>query len=510
MQKTASGLLLLIGFFSFFATVPAYASQEPLVVTASPSTYPISVNTGASTVVTYTLKDYVNNPKIPGIVIYPQLLTGSGGTTSTAGIIAETGGTCVNGVGYLNTCTIELTYTAPSSVPSTNPAATSIVFGYEGRHNIPAQSGSFAISAVSITSLSLSSGPTTGGQTLTITGSGLASATSVTFGGNAATIKTRSDTSIKVETPSGSLGSVDVIVTTSGGSATGTNAYTYYQGNGYVLNQSSRNISVCPITDTTSGAFGTCATTTAGVTFNALFGLAENQSATFLYLSDWDNQKVYYCPLNNGVVGTCVAGVTTIANPDGVAINPAGTILYVADVNHSASIYSCPIAANGSIASCSTTGNGFNQPLGVAINSAGTIAYVINTGNNTVSQCLINLDGTFGTCATTGNGFSIPGNIAINPEGTIAYVTNAGNDTVSQCPINLEGTFGTCATTGNGFNVPIGLAINPEGTIAYVTNAGNDTVSQCPINLEGTFGTCATTGNGFSGPIGIAVRPSVG
>jgi hypothetical protein len=74
--------------------------------------------------------------------------------------------------------------------------------------------------------ISPSSGSTTGGTSVTITGTHFTGATGVKFGSNNATnISITSDTNITVTAPAGSAGAVNVIVTTPGGNGTG--SYTY-------------------------------------------------------------------------------------------------------------------------------------------------------------------------------------------------------------------------------------------------------------------------------------------
>ena len=62
---------------------------------------------------------------------------------------------------------------------------------------------------------------------MTISGTALTTTESVTFGGAPAAFTVVSDTQLAVITPPGAVGAVDVVVTTAGGSATATGAFTY-------------------------------------------------------------------------------------------------------------------------------------------------------------------------------------------------------------------------------------------------------------------------------------------
>jgi IPT/TIG domain len=76
------------------------------------------------------------------------------------------------------------------------------------------------VSPPRITSVSATTGPAAGGTSVTITGTGLTGATSVLFGGNpAASYSVASDTSITAVTPATAAGTVDVNVTTAGGTS---------------------------------------------------------------------------------------------------------------------------------------------------------------------------------------------------------------------------------------------------------------------------------------------------
>ncbi|MFD8624670.1 IPT/TIG domain-containing protein, partial [Streptomyces hygroscopicus] len=108
----------------------------------------------------------------------------------------------------------QITTTAPTGTGTTNvtvttPAGTSNPLPYTYT----------TTPTPTITNLNPTSGPTTGGNTVTITGTNLTAATSVKFGINSATILTNSATQITVSAPAGPPSSVSVTVTTAGGTS---------------------------------------------------------------------------------------------------------------------------------------------------------------------------------------------------------------------------------------------------------------------------------------------------
>jgi hypothetical protein len=70
-----------------------------------------------------------------------------------------------------------------------------------------------------VTKLLPKTGPTGGGTSVTITGTDLATATSVSFGSTSASFTVSSNTSITATAPAASDGIVDVTVTTAGGTS---------------------------------------------------------------------------------------------------------------------------------------------------------------------------------------------------------------------------------------------------------------------------------------------------
>jgi secreted PhoX family phosphatase len=73
--------------------------------------------------------------------------------------------------------------------------------------------------APSVTSISPTSGPSSGSTSVTITGTGLGSATAVNFGGTTGTINSNTATQIVATSPAESAGPVDITVTTANGTS---------------------------------------------------------------------------------------------------------------------------------------------------------------------------------------------------------------------------------------------------------------------------------------------------
>ncbi|MEU9497111.1 IPT/TIG domain-containing protein [Streptomyces sp. NPDC048196] len=88
------------------------------------------------------------------------------------------------------------------------------------------------VDAPTVTSLTPTAGPTSGGTGVTITGTQLTTTQSVSFGGAPAPFDVINDTTISAVTPPGPAGAVDVTVVTTGGAATAAGAFTYTAGPG--------------------------------------------------------------------------------------------------------------------------------------------------------------------------------------------------------------------------------------------------------------------------------------
>ncbi len=183
-------------------------------------------------VATVTILD--NETAVPVITSLTPTSGGTGGTTyvtiTGANFLGTTsvtfGGTAATFFSVVSATTLTVYTPAHAAgtvdVRITNAAGTSVDAG-------TADDFTYIGTGPVVSSISPTSGPTTGGTTVTIIGSGFTGATSVTFGGTAATFTVNSSTSITATSPAHSAGTVDVIVTSPAGTSPNTTAdnFTY-------------------------------------------------------------------------------------------------------------------------------------------------------------------------------------------------------------------------------------------------------------------------------------------
>ncbi|OPF75581.1 cell surface protein [Streptomyces antioxidans] len=209
--------------------------------------------------------------------ISPNQGSTAGGTTVTITGVNLGGATAVHFGSKLAT----ITANTPTSVTVISPSGAGVVpvtVTTGGGTSNPLNF--FYIGAPFKTGLSDSSGPLAGGNTITINGTALSTATSVSFGANSATPTVVNDGQLTVTVPAGAAeGSVGVSVTTAGGTNNGL-TYTYVD--------TPTIISVAPTSGPTSGGTsvtitGTDLSTTESVTFGgtpAPFGVISDTVVT--------------------------------------------------------------------------------------------------------------------------------------------------------------------------------------------------------------------------------------
>jgi YVTN family beta-propeller protein len=153
---------------------------------------------------------------------------------------------------------------------------------------------------------------------------------------------------------------------------------------------------------------------------------------------------------------TVVGGVSGINGQGGVAMNPAGTRVYLLHFGGTSGLKVIDTATNTVITTVSAS------PFGpVAVNPSGTRVYTANGGGNQLNV----IDATTNTVITTVNlGTTDPiGGIAVHPDGSRVYVSIRFGLAV------VDGATNALLTTVPGLAIqPAAVAVNPAGTRVYV------------------------------------------
>ncbi len=155
--------------------------------------------------------------------------TGStlGGTTVT---LAGVNLTAVSAVTFGGVPATRVTVDSPIAVTATAPAHAAGVVDVvaTASNGTTSLTGSFTfVAPPSISTVSPATGSNAGGTSVTLTGTNLAAASAVSFGGVSGTITADSANSVTVTTPPHATGTVDVVITTPYGSDTDQGAFTY-------------------------------------------------------------------------------------------------------------------------------------------------------------------------------------------------------------------------------------------------------------------------------------------
>ncbi len=237
--------------------------------------------------------------------------------------------------------------------------------------------------------------------------------------------------------------------------------------------------------------------------------------------------------------------------PSGIAVSSAGN-LYVADSGHTIRKVVIATGVVTTIAgTAGTSGNTdgvgaaarFNNPAGVALDSAGTTLYIADEDNKSIRKLVLataavsrfagsstGLGGSADGAADnarfvtpTGIGLDSSGNIFVadTDNNTIRKVTAAGTVTTLAGAAAVDGSdLGTADGTGSAarFMGPVGIAVNASGTLA-LADRGNHTIRKISTStaavttLAGSpaaFGATNATGSAarFKTPFGLALDSS--
>jgi sugar lactone lactonase YvrE len=200
------------------------------------------------------------------------------------------------------------------------------------------------------------------------------------------------------------------------------------------------------------------------------------------------------CPApSDSFNNNCIATQAIFKAPAGLAADTLGN-LYVADTGNNVIRV---IASNGFVAafagggssycdSCSATTTKLYAPTGLAIDPIGNYLYVADTGENRVRKIYLST-----TYTSSGTGSAVKASsILVNPITTVAGNSSTGV-TVS----------GSGLATGSALTAPTGVAVDASGTV-YIADTGNSAIRMVtPVGgiITTIAGSLGTSGSGAAG-----------
>jgi hypothetical protein len=332
-----------------------------------------------------------------------------------------------------------------------------------------------------VTSLSPNGGPLAGGTTVVITGNGFTGATSVSFGGTPLAPTAVTDTSITVVSPARAVaGTVDVLVTTPGGTSANTAADNFTYGALPV---------VTSVSPTTGGIAGGTIITVTGSGFTGATSVSVGGTAV-TPTNVTDTSLTVVAPAH-------VAGVVDIivTTPTGVSANTAAD-----NFAYSAAPFVTAITPTGGPVTGGTTvtitGSGLTGAT--AVSFGGTSVVPVVTNDTTITAVApAHAAGTVDVIDTTPLGVSANTTADNYTYGNLAVITGVNPATG---PI-AGGT--TITLTGTGFT---GATLVTFGDVTAVPTNVTDTslTVVTPAHAAGAVNILVTT------PVGISTSSAAG
>jgi hypothetical protein len=394
--------------------------------------------------------------------------TGGGGTLTLHGVdLTGTTGVTVGG----NACT-SVSVVSDTEVTCTLPAGTAgsadVVLTTPG--GSATDSGAYTyVAAPTITSVSPTAGPLDGGL-LTINGTNLAGATAITVGGSTCSPVTMpSATQIICTLPAHAAGTVDVSVTTPGGSVTDSGAYTY---------QALPTItSVAPSAGPLIGG-STLTITGTDLTNASAVTVGGNACTPYTVVSATE----ITCLLPAGTAGSADVAVTT---PGGSATDPAAYDYLPIPTITSVSPAAGPLSGGGTL---TIIGTGFTGANALTVGGNGCTPYTVVS--DTEVTCVLPA----GTAGSADVSVGTPGGSATDPG---AYQYLAAPTVTSISPSAGPAKGGNAVTiTGDGFTPDSAVTIGGSACTSVTVVSTTELTCVVPAGVVGTVDVSVTTPGG--------------
>ncbi|MEP9357665.1 Ig-like domain-containing protein [Sphingomonas sp. KR3-1] len=448
---------------------------------SSPATVTVSVGNP-----TITASLTGANAKV-GTALSGYSVTPSGGNSPYSCALNGGSAALPAGVTLNSNCTLTGTPTTPGTYSFNVDITDSSVTGANGGTASAYTQSNEAITnfvitqdAPTVASLAPSTGSTAGSTSVVLTGTNFYNITAVSFGGTAAGSFVRdSATQITAVSPSHAAGTVNVVVTTSGGTSASA------PGNQFIFSvPPNAPVAVTPANGSTIGTTtpNYTGTSDASVTVTVYVDGSSIGTTTSDGAGNWTKVQP------TGLSATSHNFRATATNADGlVSANSNTNTFTVTPTPVASSFTASAVAYNVSGTTFSVAGHATNSPTAyavgsattaqggsVSISSAGLVTYTAPTG--------FRGNDSFTFTATNGGGTSAPATVTVPVSNPTLASSLAGSGTrgiaLSGVQINTTGGRApyTCSTTLASGALPSGTQLNPDCTISGTpASSGNFT-----------------------------------
>ncbi len=218
--------------------------------------------------------------------------------------------------------------------------------------------------------------------------------------------------------------------------------------------------------------------------------------------------------------------------PMQLAVNPAGTYLYVVETyqpNYNVSLPGpgalviFPINSSGTLGAtgslCTPVANGQssffpvgNNPVAVNVLQSGNFVYVVNENDATLQSFQVNSNGGVTAVGTYPIGVS-PNAVASDPTNRYIYVTDGASNQVVGFLIQTNGSLLPMQQPFSTGNLPDAITADPRGQYILVANYNSSTVTAFSIDqANGNLSANATTPTFAvdTGPTCVLIDPALG
>ena len=410
----------------------------------------------------------------------------TGGTSVTITGTGFTGATAVkfgatNATGYTVNSATQITATAPAGSAGT----VNVTVTTAGGTSATGAANQFTyIPAPTVTSISPTAGPTAGGTSVTITGTGLTGTTAVTFGATAATgFTVNSATQITATAPAGSAGTVNVRVTTTGGTSatSAANQYTYVA-----------TPTVTSISPTAGPSTGGTTVTITGSNFSGTTAVTFGATAATGFTVNSATQITATAPSGTGTVDvrvTTTGGTSATSAADQFTFVGAPVVSSISPTSGTTAGGATVIITGTGFSGTTAVTFGATAATGFTVNSATQITATAPSGTGTVDVRVATTGGTSATSAADQFTYvAVP--VAGAVSATVAYGSSAN-------PITLNLSGGIATSVAVSSTAAHGTATATGTSISYTPTAG--------YGGPDSFTYTATNGSGTSAPATVTI-----